>query len=230
MAAMAFGRHAGSMDRSEARPSRDPERTRGRILAAATAIFAEHGFAGARVEAITSAAGVNMRMIYHYFGDKAGLYVAVLEHLLGELRQAEARPIPTGGSAISALLSIFDTIFEHFGDSPELVRILSTENVMSARFLKSSVETPTVASPSLRNIGTLLERGRRDGSIRRTVDPLHLYVVMVGLAYFHRSNGHTLSHIWSTDIYAPDWQEVHHQLGRDVLRSFLTSEPAPDQG
>ena len=212
------------MGQDEIRPVRDPERTRARILAAATEVFAEHGFAGARVEAITSAAGVNMRMIYHYFGDKAGLYVAVLEHLLGGLRQAEAQPIPTDGTAIDGLLGMFDMIFEHFGSSPELVRILSTENVMSARFLKSSVETPTVASPSLRNIRMLLDRGRLDSSIRRAVDPLHLYVVMVGFAYFHRSNGHTLSHIWATDIYAPDWQERHRLLGHEMLRAFLATE------
>ena len=206
------------------RPVRDPARTRARILAAATGEFAEHGFAGATVEAITGAAGVNMRMIYHYFGDKAGLYVAVLEHLLGELRQAELRPISADGSAIDGLLEMFDTIFRHFGDSPALVRILSTENIMSAHFLRHSVATPQVASPSLRNIAALLERGRTDGTVRREIDPLHLYVAMVGFAFFHRSNGHTLSHIWSTDVLAPAWQDDHRQLARGMLRAFLACE------
>jgi len=217
------------MSRALAKAGRDPERTRARILAAATQVFAEHGFAGARVEVITAAAGVNMRMIYHYFGDKAGLYVAVLEHLLGELRQAEARPISAEGLALPALLEMYDTIFEHFGHSPELVRILSNENIMSAGFLKSSVETPTVASPSLRNLRGLLERGAQDGSIRRDIDPLHLYVLMVGFAYFHRSNGHTLSHIWSTNVYDPEWQEVHHQHGREMLKVFLSGEREPER-
>lgn len=212
------------MGQTSTRSVRDPERTRARILAAATELFAEHGFAGATVEAITSAAGVNMRMIYHYFGDKAGLYVAVLEHLLGELREAELRPIATDGTGLQGLLEMFDMIFEHFGASPELVRILSTENIMSAHFLKSSVATPEVASPSLRNIEALLARGRGDGTIRRAFDPLHLYVAMVGFAFFHRSNGHTLSHIWSTDIHAADWQEEHRRLGREMLRAFLASD------
>ena len=127
------------MAQGKERATRDPAKTRARVLAAATEVFADKGFAGATVETIVGAAGVNMRMIYHYFGDKAGLYVAVLEDLLGQLRQAELRPIADGGTAIEGVLDMFDMIFKHFGDSPALVRILSTENIMSAQFLKSSV-------------------------------------------------------------------------------------------
>ena len=214
------------MDTRKQRVTRDPEGTRARILAAATDIFAEHGFAGARVDAIAASAEINMRMIYHYFQDKSGLYVAVLESLLGALRDAERRQPPSHRSAIEGLIEIYGTIFEHFGNSPQLVRILSTENIMSARFLKSSVATPVVASPSLRNIEALLDRGWSDGTIRRQVDPLHLYVAMVGLAYFHRSNGHTLSHIWLTDVTDPRWQDEHRNLGAEMLRAFLTSEAA----
>lgn len=211
------------MGQTKPKAVRDPERTRGRILAAAAEIFAENGYAGATVEAITRVADVNMRMIYHYFGDKAGLYVAVLEDLLGGLREAELRPISSESSGLGGLLDMFDVIYRHFGDNPRLVRILSTENIMSAHFLRTSVATPEIASPSLRNIEALLARGRQDGTVRRTVDPLHLYVAMVGLAFFHRSNGHSLSHIWSTDVFADDWQDAHREVGREMLCAFLAT-------
>jgi len=58
--------------------SRDPVRTRERILRAARREFVAKGFAGARVDAIARAASVNKRMLYHYFGDKEGLYRATL--------------------------------------------------------------------------------------------------------------------------------------------------------
>ncbi len=58
--------------------SRDPVRTRQRILRAAQHEFVANGFAGARVDAIARAARVNKRMLYHYFGDKEGLYRATL--------------------------------------------------------------------------------------------------------------------------------------------------------
>ena len=58
--------------------SRDPARTRERLLRAARREFVAKGFAGARVDAIAGAASVNKRMLYHYFGDKEALYRAVL--------------------------------------------------------------------------------------------------------------------------------------------------------
>src|SRR5215470_12523548 len=57
---------------------RDPVRTRERILRAARREFVAKGFAGARVDAIARAASVNKRMLYHYYGDKEGLYRATL--------------------------------------------------------------------------------------------------------------------------------------------------------
>jgi AcrR family transcriptional regulator len=60
--------------------TRDPARTRRRILAAALAEFSAKGFAGARVDAIARRTRGNKRMLYHYFGNKAALFAAVLRH------------------------------------------------------------------------------------------------------------------------------------------------------
>ncbi|WP_018681401.1 TetR family transcriptional regulator [Actinokineospora enzanensis] len=56
---------------------RDSERSRQRILEAAAAEFAAHGYAGARVAAIAARAGVNQQLISYYFDGKQGLYHAV---------------------------------------------------------------------------------------------------------------------------------------------------------
>ncbi len=68
----------------------DPARTRQRILAAALKEFSAHGFAGARVDRIARRARINKRMLYHYFGDKAGLFRAILRHKLAEKVAAAA--------------------------------------------------------------------------------------------------------------------------------------------
>jgi AcrR family transcriptional regulator len=67
-----------------ARRTRDPERTRARILAAAVQEFAAKGFAGARVARIARRARVNKRMLYHYFGNKDDLFREILGQKLGE--------------------------------------------------------------------------------------------------------------------------------------------------
>jgi AcrR family transcriptional regulator len=66
---------------------RNPEKTAGSILAAALKEFADHGFAGARVDAIARRAGINKRMLYHYFGDKEALFRAVLRKKIGERQE-----------------------------------------------------------------------------------------------------------------------------------------------
>ena len=61
---------------------RDPERTRERILDAAVVEFAAEGFTGARVDSIADKAGVNKRMLYHYFGNKQDLFLAIIHDRL----------------------------------------------------------------------------------------------------------------------------------------------------
>jgi AcrR family transcriptional regulator len=57
---------------------RNPQQTQQRILEAALQEFAAKGFAGARVDVIARRARINKRMLYHYFGDKEGLFREVL--------------------------------------------------------------------------------------------------------------------------------------------------------
>jgi TetR/AcrR family transcriptional regulator len=58
--------------------SRRSEQSQQQILAAAEAEFADKGLAGARVDAIAEASGINKQMIYYYYGSKDDLYLAVL--------------------------------------------------------------------------------------------------------------------------------------------------------
>jgi len=72
---------------------RDPERTRERILAAALREFSAKGLVGARVDAVARRARVNKRMLYHYFGDKEGLFRAILrDKITRSLAFAAAAP------------------------------------------------------------------------------------------------------------------------------------------
>lgn len=64
--------------------SRNPRHSQERILESALKEFASKGFAGARVDAIARRARINKRMLYHYFGDKKGLFREVLRRKMAE--------------------------------------------------------------------------------------------------------------------------------------------------
>lgn len=74
------------------RPAGDA--TRRRLLDSGRRIFAEQGFAGAGTQEIVAAAGVAPTALYHHFGNKLGLFVAVgaevYDVFIGRLRAAVA--------------------------------------------------------------------------------------------------------------------------------------------
>jgi TetR/AcrR family transcriptional regulator len=70
-------RRAASRSRDESRNYRED------ILQAAVKEFAEKGYSGARVDAIADRAKANKQLIYYYIKNKAGLYEAVLEQMIG---------------------------------------------------------------------------------------------------------------------------------------------------
>lgn len=205
----------------KARAKRNPDGTKKRILQAAIREFALEGYSGARVESICKRSRANPRMIYHYFGDKDGLYVTVLEHVLGELRREELKLEVDHVAPLEGMLELFDFIHAHFGSHPELIPLLSGENLLRARFLRRSVKAPIVASPLIELIQRLLERGAKEGVFRSGIDPLQLYVMMVALSYFHRSNAHTLSVLFRTDLLDPAWQAEQKRNAVQMLTRFL---------
>jgi TetR/AcrR family transcriptional regulator, regulator of cefoperazone and chloramphenicol sensitivity len=63
------------------------QETRQRLLDAGIRMFAEHGFAKVTVRDIARAAEANLAAVNYHFGDKFGLYMAVLELAVAEMRK-----------------------------------------------------------------------------------------------------------------------------------------------
>src|SRR5438034_9754094 len=85
--------------------TRDPERTQESILQAAFKEFAAKGFAGARVDRVAARAAINKRMLYHYFGDKEGLFREVLRR---KMAQRHAWGVATPDNPTESLPYWFD--------------------------------------------------------------------------------------------------------------------------
>lgn len=72
--------------------TREHETAKDRLLAAAMREFSAKGIAGARVDAIAEKAATNKRMLYYYFGSKAGLFREILRRRLSQGLAAARRP------------------------------------------------------------------------------------------------------------------------------------------
>ena len=90
------------------------EDTRRRILVAALDLFAAHGYEGASTRQIAEGAGVNLPAIQYYFGNKEGLYRAIIEDIVADTERHMAEVLPRVRAALD----------DPAAASPELTELL----------------------------------------------------------------------------------------------------------
>jgi AcrR family transcriptional regulator len=206
---------------AQAATRRNPERTREQILGAATSEFAENGFDGARIDQIAARSGANKRMLYHYFGNKEGLFFAVLERAYEDIRHSEGSLHFESLDPRAAMRKLIEFSFDYCIDNPHFIRLLNSENLYSGRHLRKSASIRQMHSRLLETISEILERGQSAGVFRLNVDPLQLYVSIAGLGYFYVSNIHTLSAIFGQDLSRPHVRAQRRRHVVDVILEYL---------
>src|SRR5688572_18920773 len=156
--------------------------TRQAILRAAEQVFAERGYAGARMDDVAAEVGIKRASMVYYFRDKRSLYLALLEDLYGELLQSY-RTVLEGSSASARerVLTCVDVWARHVADRPGSVRILMWE---SARVRRASAE-PLAAelAPIQQTVKEILAEGRHDG-VFRGLDALRFIMIVTGATAF----------------------------------------------
>ncbi len=182
------------------RSTRNPERTRAAILEAARREIAEKGLAGARVDVVARRAGTNKRMIYHYFGDKDALYLAVLEDTYRHIRQAERRLDLTRREPEEGLGELALFTWHYYQDHPEFLSILATENLNHARYLRQAEGIAEMHSNFLSELSDVLRRGEKKGVFKPGLDPVTVYLTIASLGFFYLSNRYTLSTVFRRDL------------------------------
>jgi len=180
--------------------TRDPERTRRRILDAATEEFARFGLGGARVDRIAARSKANKRMLYYYYGSKEALFLAALEEAYARIRAAETELDLEASDPREALRRLVDFTWRYFLEHPEFMTLLNSENLHKGRHVKRSRRVGKLHTPLVETLRGVLRRGEREGVFRKGVDPVQLYISIAGEGYFYLSNRYTLSQIFRRDL------------------------------
>lgn len=181
-------------------PARDAERTKAAILRAARDEFSEQGFNGARVDAVAARAKANKRLLYHYFGNKEALYLAVLLDAYKEIRRGERELRISQYDPVEAVDRVIRFTFRHFLANPWFPRLLSVENLQNARFVRQIKNVEEIRSPIVGELRQIVARGHELGVFRTDVDPIQLYISIISLCYFYVSNMQTLSVVFGKDL------------------------------
>jgi TetR/AcrR family transcriptional regulator len=207
---------------SAAKPRRrDPAATRSKLLTAARREFAGNGLAGARVDEIAARAGVNKQLVYHYFGDKDALYLAVLEWVYEEIRTQERKLNLEGLPPKRAIKKLIESSFDHLAAHPDFIVLLNDENRGGARHVRGSRKLRAMHSPLVSMVSHILADGVRAGVFRKGINAVQLYISIAGLSYFFFSNTPTLSAIFGKDLSSPAARRARRKHVVDLVLQSL---------
>jgi AcrR family transcriptional regulator len=188
---------------------RDGQRSRERLLQAATEEFSTYGIAGARVDRIATASGVNKAQMYGWYGSKDGLFDAVFaSHLERIVDVVPLTPRDLPGYVVA--------LYDSYLTDPELVRLASwnrLERVPTGELLKAH---PGISDGKYAAIA----QAQADGRIVAGIRPDDVYALLIGLAG-------TWSPVSATFTASTADPAVDHERRREVLRGMVTRALVP---
>lgn len=203
-------------------PSSRAQEARRDIIEVATAEFAAHGFAGARVDEIAARTRTTKRMIYYYFGSKDNLYLAVLEQAYAGIRAIERDVRVDEAEPVDALRRLAEATYDHHTTHQEFMQLVSIENIHRAAYVKRSKVILTQNASAIDLLSQVLDRGVRAGLFRDDLDAVDVHMMISAFACFHVANRHTFAAIFKRDMLAPSLQRSHRRLIGDMIVGTLT--------
>ncbi|HOI54434.1 MAG TPA: TetR/AcrR family transcriptional regulator [Phycisphaerae bacterium] len=180
---------------------RDPQASRRLLLEAAIDVFGRSGPEAASVDDICRRAGLNKRMVYHYFGSKEGLYREALRTVYDEFAGVEI--------ALAHMLlppeELLETLVRRYhaflAEHPESVRLISFENLHGGRVARQLALEGKKAQIATA-LQLALQKGQAERRFREGIDATELLVSIFSLCFFYFSNQYTMGQFLGLDSLA----------------------------
>jgi len=202
---------------------RNPEQTRKRILDAAEHEFAHKGYDGARLRDVAIAAGVHHALLHHYFGDKEGLFRAVIARFLGSISSRGFELLRTSTNLGELIERYVDTVIDFYAKHREFVLVLhfATLDEGSPAFTICEELARTILLPLLEETTRTVERAQREGVVPADMDARHAVAVAAGAAAYLFHDEHLFRQFFGRDIRDPSMLSAHKKAVIAVLRHGL---------
>ncbi|SHJ27668.1 TetR/AcrR family transcriptional regulator [Desulfofundulus thermosubterraneus] len=187
--------------------TRDAGATKARILEAARSVFAAKGYNAARVDEIVALARVNKRMVYHYYGSKEGLYLAVLGDSFSRIFSLNREVLAGKGDVLSRARAVITQYFYFLAANPDVVRLMGWETLQGGQHARRVL--PDIFSAGLEDLENVLRQGVQEGIFRKDVDIRRLVISVSGLCLNYFSRREMLHFLWPRDILHPEMLQEH---------------------
>ncbi|HEX6154725.1 MAG TPA: TetR/AcrR family transcriptional regulator [Burkholderiales bacterium] len=208
--------------RAAMRKPKAPEANRARILKAAIDEFALRGFKGASMDAIAARTHTTRAMINYYFGGKEQVYLAVLEQVYAEIREAESELDLEHLPPVAAIRRIVEFTYQYYLGHQYFVRIVVAENQAKGRHFRKSKAMRTLNRPIIDRLARVIERGQAEGLFRGGVDPVEIHKSIAALGMFNVTNQYTFGSIFQREMGAKGDVGRRRSMVADLILSYLT--------
>ena len=212
----------------------DAEGAREAILNAAEEVFAEHGFDGARIDAIAEVAGYNKSLIFHYYDDKLGLYSAVLKRIDQQASVLQARileplladeRLTSDASKFRTFLrTVMQLIFDFLVEHPHMLRMLAWEGAEGWQTMRKIASQ--FSSDDVQMFRRLLGKAQEAGLIRAGTDPYMMFTIAYSTCLSYLTFTPMLEIAFEEDLSSPDALKRAREMIADfVIEGIMTDPP-----
>jgi AcrR family transcriptional regulator len=206
------------------RKPKAPEANRAHIVRAAIDEFAARGFKGASMDAIADRTDTTRALINYYFGSKEKVYLAVLEHVYSEIRQAEGLLDLDHLDPTAAIRRIVEFTFTYYLEHEGFVRLVVAENQARGRHFRKSKTMRSLNRPIIERLAGVIARGQADGSFRVDANPVEIHMAIAALGLFNVTNQYTFGAIFQRDMGAKGDVRRRRELVAEVVLGYLTNK------
>ena len=212
----------------------DAEGAREAILNAAEEVFAEHGFDGARIDAIAEVEGYNKSLIFHYYDDKLGLYSAVLKRIdqqasvlqatILEPLLADERLTSDASKFRTFLRAVIRLIFDFLVEHPRILRMLAWEGAEGWQTMRKIASQ--FSSDDVQMFRRLLGKAQEAGLIRAGTDPYMMFTIAYSTCLSYLTFTPMLEIAFEEDLSSPDALKRAREMIADfVIEGIMTDPP-----
>ncbi len=209
----------------------DAEGAREAILNAAEEVFAEHGFDGARIDAIAEVAGYNKSLNYD---DKLGLYSAVLKRIdqqasvlqatILEPLLADERLTSDASKFRTFLRAVIRLIFDFLVEHPRILRMLAWEGAEGWQTMRKIASQ--FSSDDVQMFRRLLGKAQEAGLIRAGTDPYMMFTIAYSTCLSYLTFTPMLEIAFEEDLSSPDALKRAREMIADfVIEGIMTDPP-----
>ncbi len=200
---------------------KEPVANRERIVRAAIKEFAARGFKGASMDAIAARTHTTRALINYYFGGKEKVYLAVLEHVYAEIRQAESLLDLDHLAPVDAIRRIVQFTFDYYLGHEGFVRLVVAENQAKGRHFRKSKAMRSLNRPVIETLARVIARGQAGGLFRADADPVEIHKIMAALGMFNVTNQYTFGGIFQRDMGTRGDVDRRREMVAEVILRYL---------